>query len=116
MKINKLLSVGCSNTIGVNLEEEINVFYYLRKDFDDSYLGHKVREYREKNNFSTLISNHFNSECINLGVSGASNERIIYTATNFLEKEDVDLVLINLSGQARQTFQHISGKIFDLDL
>ena len=116
MKINKLLSVGCSNTIGVNLEEEINVFDYLRKDFDDSYLGHKVREYREKNNFSTLISNHFNSECINLGISGASNERIIFNATEYLEREDVDFVLVNLSGQARQTFQHKNGNVFDLDL
>jgi len=119
MKINKILSVGCSNTVGVNLEEEIGIFGYLRKQFTEPYdkdLDDKVNQYRKENNFSTLISKHFNSECINLGVSGASNERIIYTATNFLEKEDVDLVLINLSGQARQTFQHISGKIFDLDL
>lgn len=116
MKINKLLSVGCSNTVGVNLEEEIGIFDYLRKDFDDSYLGYKVREYRNDNNFSTLISKHFNSECINLGISGASNERIIYNTVDYLETYDVDFVLVNLSGQARQTFKHKNGHVFDLDL
>lgn len=116
MKIKKILSVGCSNTVGVNLEEEIGIFDYLRKDFDDSDLGKKVKEYREQNNFSTLISKYFNSECINLGISGASNERIIYNTTDYLDENDVDLVLVNLSGQARQTFQHKNGKIFDLDL
>ena len=119
MKIGKILSVGCSNTVGVNLEEEIGIFNYLRKEFtepDDKDLDDKVNQYRKENNFSTLISKHFNSECINLGVSGASNERIIFNTIDYLEKNDVDLVLVNLSGQARQTFQHISGKIFDLDL
>ena len=116
MKINKILSVGCSNTVGLNLEEEIGIFDYLRKDFDNSELGKKVREYRQKNNFSTLISKHFNSECINLGVSGASNERIIFSTVDYLEKhDDVDLVLVNLSGQARITFEYYQ-RLFDLDL
>jgi len=119
MKINKILSVGCSNTVGVNLEEEIGIFDYLRKEFtepDDKDLDDKVNQYRKENNFSTLISKHFNSECINLGVSGASNERIIFNTIDYLEENDVDLVLVNLSGQARQTFQHRDGKFFDLDL
>lgn len=114
--MNKILSVGCSNTVGVNLEEEIDIFGYLRKDFDDSELGKKVREYRQQNNFSTLISKHFNSECINLGVSGASNERIIFSTVDYLEKhDDIDLVLVNLSGQARITFEYYQ-RLFDLDL
>jgi len=54
MEIKKLLSVGCSNTLGVNLEEEIGIYDYLRKDFDNSDLGNEVRKYREENNFSTL--------------------------------------------------------------
>lgn len=119
MKINKILSVGCSNTVGVNLEEEIGIFEYLRKEFTtpvDKDLDDKVNQYRKENNFSTLISKHFNSECINLGVSGASNERIIFNTTKYLEENDVDLILVNLSGQARQTFQHKNGKTFDLDL
>jgi len=116
MEIKKLLSVGCSNTLGVNLEEEIGIYDYLRKDFDNSDLGNKVRKYREENNFSTLVSNHFNSKCINLGISGASNERIIFNTTDYLERNDVDFVMVNLSGQARQTFQHKTGHIFDLDL
>src|SRR6056300_1711730 len=101
MKISRILSVGCSNTVGVNLEEEIGVFGYLRKEFtepDDKDLDDKVNQYRSENNFSTLISKHFNSECINLGVSGASNERIIFSAVKYLEKNNVDLVLVNLSG------------------
>lgn len=116
MKIKKLVSVGCSNTLGVNLEEEIGIYNYLRKDFDDSNLGKMVRKYREENNFSTLISNYFNSECINLGISGASNERIIFNTIDYLERYDADLVLVNLSGQARQTFKHKNGHVFDLDL
>ena len=116
MKISKLLSVGCSNTLGVNLEEEIGIFDYLRKDFDDSDLGNTVRKYRQENNFSTLISNYFNSDCVNLGVSGASNERIIFNTIDYLENKDVDFVLVNLSGQARQTFKHRNGHVFDLDL
>ena len=116
MKFKKILSVGCSNTVGVNLEEEIGIMGYLRKDDDASDLGNKVKLYRQENNFSTLISNYFNSECINLGVSGASNERIVFNTIEYLEKDTADLVLVNLSGQARQTFQHISGKVFDLDL
>jgi len=116
MKISKILSVGCSNTVGVNLEEEIDIFNYLRKDFDDSKLGKKVKEYRHENNFSTLISKHFNSECVNLGVSGASNERIIFSTIDYLESnDDIDLVLVNLSGQARITFEYYQ-RLFDLDL
>jgi len=116
MEFKKILSVGCSNTVGVNLEEEIGIFDYLRKEYDDSDLGKQVREYRIQNNFSTLISNHFNSECINLGVSGASNERIIFSTINHLEdNSDIDLVLVNLSGQARLTFQYYE-RLFDLDL
>ena len=91
MKFNKILSVGCSNTVGLDLEEELGIFGYMRKDNDLSELDKKVRTYRTENNFSTLISKHFNSECINLGVSGASNERIIYSATDYLEKNnDID--------------------------
>ena len=116
MKFNKILSVGCSNTVGVDLEEELGIFGYLRKDNDVSELDKKVRTYRTENNFSTLISKHFNSECINLGVSGASNERIIYSTTDYLEKNnDIDLVLVNLSGQARLTFSYYD-RLFDLDL
>ena len=116
MEFKKILSVGCSNTVGVNLEEEIGIIGYLRKDIDESELGKQVRLYRQENNFSTLISKHFNSECINLGVSGASNERIIYSATDYLEKHnDIDLVLVNLSGQARLTFSYYD-RLFDLDL
>lgn len=112
----KLLSVGCSNTIGVNLEEEIGIFDYLRKDYDDSDLGKQVREYRIQNNFSTLVANNLGYDCINLGFSGASNERIIFTAIDYIENnEKPDLVLINLSGRSRVTFE-IDNKLMDFDL
>ena len=48
MKINKILSVGCSNTVGLNLEEEIGIFDYLRKDFDNSELGKKNAKATQK--------------------------------------------------------------------
>ena len=54
MKINRILSVGCSNTVGVNLEEEIDIFDYLKKDKDYTFQGQRVQKYREENNFSEL--------------------------------------------------------------
>lgn len=117
MKINRILSVGCSNTVGVNLEEEIDIFDYLKKDKDYTFQGQRVQKYREENNFSTLVARHYDSRLVNLGYSGSSNERIIFSCTEYLkDNDDIDLVLVNLSGQARQTFQHKDGKKFDLDL
>ena len=118
MKINKILSVGCSNTVGVNLEEEIHIFDYLKKENDTSELGKKVSEFRKKNNFSTRYANYFNADVVNLGISGASNERIIFNTIDELEnsfKGKYDIVLVNLSGQARMTMEHMS-KLFDIDL
>jgi hypothetical protein len=118
MKINKILSVGCSNTVGVNLEEEIGIYDYLKKGNDTSVLGKKVREYRETNNFSTRYANHYAAEVTNLGISGASNERIIFNTVEELESKPrglYDMVLVNLSGQARMTFEYME-KLFDIDL
>ena len=49
MKINRILSVGCSNTIGVNLEEETDIFDYLKKVKDYTFQGQRVQKYREEN-------------------------------------------------------------------
>jgi|SRR6056300_251001 len=118
MKINKILSVGCSNTVGVNLEEEIGIYDYLNKERDISVLGRQVKEYREKNNFSTIYAKHYDSDVVNLGISGASNERIIFNTIDELQnsfKGKYDMILVNLSGQARMTFEHME-KLFDIDL
>jgi hypothetical protein len=104
-----LLSVGCSNTVGVDLEEGIGIF---------SYEADKVLadEYREANNFSTLVANNYNFRCVNLGVSGASNERIIFSAIDYIETNPTPgLVLINLSGRSRVTFE-VDNRLLDFDL
>lgn len=118
MKIKNILSVGCSNTVGVNLEEEIDVFDYHRPHYD-GLLGKQVKLYRYENNFSTRLANMYAADVTNLGVSGASNERIIFSTVEQLQKPQsippIDLVLVNLSGQARMTFEH-QEKLFDIDL
>ena len=67
---NKILSVGCSNTVGWDLEEEIGIFDYNPQPQE---IKDKADLYRSENNFSTLISKHFNRECINIGRGGSSN-------------------------------------------
>lgn len=105
----QLLSVGCSNTLGVDLEEEIDLTNSSNK-FED------IRAYREKNNFSTLVAEYFNLECINLGKSGASNERIIITTVDYIENNPKpELVLVNLSASSRITLE-IGGRLVDIDL
>jgi len=112
MTFNKILSVGCSNTVGWDLEEEIGIFDYnpqpdnIKKTADD---------YRRNNNFSTLVSKHFNIDCINIARGGSSNYRIIYSMIEYLdENPNIDLVLINLTGQSRNLFS-FNDEIVDVD-
>lgn len=108
--MNTLLSVGCSNTVGVDLEEEIGIF---NKDKNPPV---EALEYRLANNFSTLVANTLNLNCVNLGISGASNERIIFNAIDYIQNNTPpDLVLINLSGKSRVTFE-VDSKLLDFDL
>lgn len=112
MKINKILSVGDSNTVGWDLEEEIGIFDYNPQPND---IKTKADKYRLEKNYSTLISNHFNSECINLGKGGASNEYIIYSMIEYLdENQDIDFVLLSLSGQSRKLYS-IYDELINVD-
>lgn len=106
-----ILSTGCSNTLGVDLEEEIGLF----KQYATKSEKKATDEYRDSKRFSTLIGEHFNRRVVNLGHSGSSNDRIIKTTIDYLEKTDekVDLVLINLSAKSRFTFQFYN-KLMDL--
>lgn len=108
--MNTLLSVGCSNTVGVDLEEEIGIYDYEKyKEEADLY--------RHSNNFSYLVASNYNLEYVNLGVSGASNERIIFSAIDYIETTPTpSLVLINLSGRSRVTFEIKEKGLLDFDL
>lgn len=109
---NKILSVGCSNTVGWDLEEEIGIFDYNPQPQD---IKTKADLYRTENNFSTLISNHFNRECINIGRGGSSNARIIYSMIDYIdENPNIDFVLINLTGQSRNLFS-FRDELVDVD-
>ena len=111
-----LLSVGCSNTVGVNLEEEIGIFNYLIKEKDASALGKEVAYYRESKNFTTKVAQLIGYNSINLGISGASNERIVFNLIDHLTcNPKPDLILVNLSGRSRVTFQ-VDDRILDFDL
>lgn len=109
---NKILSVGCSNTVGWDLEEEIGIFDYNPQPQE---IKDKADLYRSENNFSTIISKHFNRECINIGRGGSSNHRIIYSMIDYIdENPNLDLVLINLTGQSRNLFSFYD-QLVDVD-
>lgn len=109
-----ILSTGCSNTIGVDLEEEVGFMY---KDMRNYNAGQRsiVHDYRKSKNFSTLIGKYYNRPVIVEASVGASNERIIKNTVQYLEntKEQVDLVLVNLSAKGRFTFD-FDGELMDL--
>lgn len=112
----KLLSVGCSNTVGVDLEEEIGIFFFEPQNPKNYTLVNKVNDYRKAHNFSTYVANKLKMECDNLGISGASNERIIFNLVNYLESNTKpELILLNLSGQSRTTIEY-NNKLLDIDV
>lgn len=112
----KLLSVGCSNTLGVDLEEEIGLTFFDNNHPDYDKLVNTVQDYRKANNFSTFIANKLKMECVNLGISGASNERIIFNLVGYLESNSKpDFILLNLSGQSRTTIEY-ENKLLDIDV
>ena len=112
----KLLSVGCSNTLGVDLEEEIGLTFFDTQHPEYDKLIGTVEDYRKAHNFSTFIANKLKMECVNLGISGASNERIIFNLINYLENNSKpDFILLNLSGQSRTTIEY-ENKLLDIDV
>lgn len=112
----KLLSIGCSNTLGVDLEEEIGLTFFDNHHPDYDKLVKTVEGYRRANNFSTFIANKLKMECVNLGISGASNERIIFNLVGYLESNiKPDFILLNLSGQSRTTIEY-QNKLLDIDV
>ena len=114
-----LLSAGCSNTVGVDLEEEIGYVYkrpFIPYSNTDS---EKVRNYRRQNNFSTKLANKLQHRCVNIGVPGNSNENIIMETIDYIENNhDVDFALINLTSASRFSYMvdknlHHFNLVFD---
>jgi len=66
--------------------------------------------------FPSLISNHFNSNCINLAVCGGSNDRMYFEFLNVLDKINpvTDTVFFALTEKSRICFFDETGKLKNL--
>lgn len=101
-----LVSTGCSNTVGVDLEEEIgyeNLWWQKTYTPEDA---ETVRKHREENNFSNLIANKLQYECVNIAEPGNSNENIIRKIIDYIEENpNVDFALVNLTSISRISYK-----------
>ena len=73
-----ILFDGCSWTFGMELED------------------------RERERWSTLVSDHFNTEHVNLGQWGKSNDGILRTTIHHCENHKVDLAVIQFTKDNRR--------------
>ena len=64
--------------------------------------------------FSKLISQHYNSEEINIAVSGVGNDYIIMSTVEFLEQNRPDLCVIQLSDSTRVMFASSSNNNYNV--
>lgn len=101
-----LVSTGCSNTVGVDLEEEIGYEnHWWQKDYtrEDVEI---VRKHREENNFSMLIAKKLQYECVNIAEPGNSNGNMLRKLVDYIEENPkVDFALINLTSASRISYK-----------
>lgn len=102
--MNKLVSVGCSLTQGHELEQEIGIRFYNfdRNEPIPQDIFNKVDEYRNSNSFTSVVAKNLMLTQVNLGWGGSGNEKIVYSAVNYIENNPgVQCVLVNTSGITR---------------
>ena len=71
---------------------------------------------RENQRYSRLVSNHYNAEEVNLASNGISNDRIVRESITYLDKNPVDLVVIQFTLHTRIEWFRKDGSILDLSL
>ena len=69
----------------------------------DSYTIGRELSNPEHSRFSKLICNHYDAEEINLAVGGCGNDQIFLNATKYLENNNPDCCILQLSDIARIT-------------
>ena len=59
-------------------------------------------ENKERDRFSTLVSEHYQTEHVNIGESGKSNDGILRTTIRHCENNHVDIAVIQLTNISRR--------------
>lgn len=64
--------------------------------------------------YSSIVARHFNHECVNESHPGASNQRILRTAQEYLNVNQPDLVIIGWTTWEREEWLH-NGQYFNVN-
>ena len=91
----KLLTNGCSITLGAELGEETRTFE------DGNKYQHCDTDYRNKHRWSTLLAEMLEMEPKNLARGGGSNWRIWRTTQDYLLENSVSLAVIQMTEPSR---------------
>ena len=96
-----VLASGCSHTEGFELEQEIGID--INEPITDEEYA-TVVNYRNQTNWTSFVAKKLKLGHINISVTGASNELLIWNAIEFLQNTNLkpELVLIGLSGPSRR--------------
>ena len=86
----KILFTGCSITWGDELTD------------------------RENTRYSRLVSNHYGAEEVNIAWNGISNDRIVRESITYLDKNPVDLIVIQFTLHTRSEWFGKDGSILDM--
>lgn len=100
----RLISVGCSLTEGQELEQDLGIklYNYSKDNPVPQDILNKVADYRNNNSFTSVVAKNLMLTPINLGKGGSGNEKIVYSAVNYIEDNPgVKFVLVNTSGITR---------------
>ena len=91
----KLLTNGCSITLGAELGEETRTFE------DGNKYQHCDTDYRNKHRWPTLLAEMLEMEAKNLSRGGGSNWRIWRTTQDYLLENSVSLAVIQMTEPSR---------------
>ena len=93
--MSKLLTNGCSITLGAELGEETRTFE------DGNKYQHCDTDYRNKHRWPTLLAEMLEMEAKNLSRGGGSNWRIWRTTQDYLLENSVSLAVIQMTEPSR---------------
>jgi len=71
---------------------------------------------RENQRYSRLVSNHYNAEEVNLASNGISNDRIVRESIAYLDKNSVDLIVVQFTLHTRIEWFKKDGSILDMHI
>ena len=71
---------------------------------------------RENQRYSRLVSNHYNAEEVNLASNGISNDRIVRESIAYLDKNSVDLIVVQFTLHTRIEWFRKDGSILDMHI